>query len=175
MAEIEFRADGFRERAAALQGSRELVLTRLNQMLRKVGQALIGHGKGSGPLGQATPVVTGKLRNSTTGQILRLGNGAMRLEIRQNARTDAGYLYGMGVIGGTRPHIIRPVRARALRFMIGGRVVFAKLVHHPGNAPNPYPIRVLGEQRGRIQEIVNKGGFDLAADLWKPNRNAPKA
>lgn len=38
---------------------------------------------------------------------------------------------------GTRPHIIRPRRARALRFVVGGRVVFAQVVHHPGNRARP--------------------------------------
>lgn len=37
------------------------------------------------------------------------------------------------VTQGTRPHQIRPVRARALRFTVGGRIVFAKHVNHPGN------------------------------------------
>lgn len=34
---------------------------------------------------------------------------------------------------GTHPHTIRPRKAKALRFRIGGRVVFAREVHHPGN------------------------------------------
>lgn len=33
---------------------------------------------------------------------------------------------------GTKPHIIRPRKAKALRFKIGGRIVFAQIVHHPG-------------------------------------------
>jgi hypothetical protein len=37
------------------------------------------------------------------------------------------------VIYGTRPHLIRPRRAQALRFTVGGRVVYAKLVRHPGS------------------------------------------
>jgi hypothetical protein len=36
------------------------------------------------------------------------------------------------VLFGARPHLIRPIRAQALRFTVGGRVVYAKLVHHPG-------------------------------------------
>lgn len=36
------------------------------------------------------------------------------------------------VLFGTRKHIIRPRRAKALRFEVGGRVTFAKIVHHPG-------------------------------------------
>lgn len=42
------------------------------------------------------------------------------------------------VVNGTRPHQIRPVRTKALRFTISGRVVYAKLVAHPGTKPNPF-------------------------------------
>lgn len=42
------------------------------------------------------------------------------------------------VIKGTRPHQIRPVRAQALRFTVGGRVVFAQVVNHPGTRPNDF-------------------------------------
>jgi hypothetical protein len=46
--------------------------------------------------------------------------------------------YSAPVHEGARPHVIRPRNARALRFMIGDRVVFARRVNHPGNAPNPF-------------------------------------
>ncbi len=49
------------------------------------------------------------------------------------------------VISGTRPHIIRPVRAQALRFTVGGRVVFAKIVHHPGTRANNFLLQALRE------------------------------
>jgi hypothetical protein len=40
---------------------------------------------------------------------------------------------------GTRPHVIRPVHAKALRFVgKDGRVVFAKSVYHPGTKPNRF-------------------------------------
>lgn len=42
------------------------------------------------------------------------------------------------VLGGTRPHVIRPVRARALKFTVGGQTVFAKVVFHPGTRPNNF-------------------------------------
>ncbi|MEU4584873.1 hypothetical protein AB0F92_22700 [Kitasatospora aureofaciens] len=51
------------------------------------------------------------------------------------------------VVEGTRPHIIRPRRAKALRFEIGGRTVFAKVVHHPGTRANPFLQRALREGR----------------------------
>lgn len=42
------------------------------------------------------------------------------------------------VLDGTRPHIIRARRAKALRFDMGGRTVFAKQVHHPGTRANNF-------------------------------------
>jgi len=39
---------------------------------------------------------------------------------------------------GTSPHDIYPFKASALRFEVGGDVVFAALVHHPGTAPDPF-------------------------------------
>lgn len=47
------------------------------------------------------------------------------------------------VLNGTRPHLIRPRRKKALRFEVGGEVVFAKLVRHPGTRPNDFLGRAL--------------------------------
>lgn len=43
------------------------------------------------------------------------------------------------VHNGSRRHFIRPRRSRGrLRFMIGGRVVYARVVDHPGYRGNPF-------------------------------------
>jgi hypothetical protein len=43
------------------------------------------------------------------------------------------------VHNGTRRHLIRPRRADGfLRFEIGGRVIYTKIVKHPGNRANPF-------------------------------------
>lgn len=42
------------------------------------------------------------------------------------------------VMQGTNPHDIRPRNKSVLRFEVRGRVVYTKLVHHPGNRPNPF-------------------------------------
>lgn len=39
---------------------------------------------------------------------------------------------------GTRPHTIRPNRARVLHFVIDGQEVWAMEVNHPGTAPRPF-------------------------------------
>jgi hypothetical protein len=47
-------------------------------------------------------------------------------------RVEATAAYAPFVENDTAPHIIRPRRAQVLRFRVGGRVVYAKIVHHPG-------------------------------------------
>lgn len=59
--------------------------------------------------------------------------------------------YALYVHEGTRPHLIRPKRAKALRFNIGGRTVFARLVRHPGTRARPFlrnaALRVASQER----------------------------
>jgi len=76
---------------------------------------------------EKAPKRTGRLRRS----IKRRKHG-------YTGEVTVGVPYAAYVEFGTRPHVIRPVRARALRFKVGGDVVFAKLVHHPGTKPNPF-------------------------------------
>ncbi|GHA94685.1 hypothetical protein [Streptomyces chryseus] len=51
------------------------------------------------------------------------------------------------VLDGTRPHVIRPRRAKALRFDMGGRMVFATKVNHPGTRANNFLGEALREGR----------------------------
>ncbi|MFD3612394.1 hypothetical protein ACFWXA_30870 [Streptomyces atroolivaceus] len=51
------------------------------------------------------------------------------------------------VLDGTRPHIIRPRRKKALRFEVRGREVFAAYVRHPGTRPNNFLARALRQGR----------------------------
>jgi hypothetical protein len=39
---------------------------------------------------------------------------------------------------GTKPHIILPRTKSTLRFASHGKIVYAKIVHHPGTKPNRY-------------------------------------
>lgn len=59
--------------------------------------------------------------------------------------------YAPYVNDGTRPHIIRPRTKQALRFRVGGRTVFAKVVHHPGTRARPFlddALRQVAASRG---------------------------
>lgn len=46
--------------------------------------------------------------------------------------------YSVFVHEGTRPHVIRPRNASALRFKAGGETVFASSVNHPGTRARPF-------------------------------------
>lgn len=79
------------------------------------------------------PVRTGELRES--GKVDGVsGKGNYRAEGAVSFTAP----YAVFVHEGTRPHVIRPRRARALRFEMDGRVIFAAHVNHPGTAPNPF-------------------------------------
>lgn len=75
---------------------------------------------------EAAPVKTGELARSITadarlrGAVLTVTVGS---DLVQAATTNSG----------AKPHTIRPRRARALRFQVGGRTVYAASVQHPGN------------------------------------------
>lgn len=54
--------------------------------------------------------------------------------------------YAAYVNDGTRPHVIRPKRRGGrLRFNVGGRVVYARVVNHPGTRARPFLDRALRE------------------------------
>lgn len=81
-------------------------------------------------------------------EAIRRAPGSMGSTIRVQIRRGPGgdfqgvinvrHPAALYVTGGTRPHIIRPRRAQALRFTVGGRVVYAKFVMHPGTKPNDF-------------------------------------
>lgn len=48
---------------------------------------------------------------------------------------------------GSGPHVIRPRRAKALRFVINGRVIFAAKVNHPGSPGTRFLTRALPAAR----------------------------
>lgn len=88
---------------------------------------------------EAIRLAPGGMKRTISSQVQRGPGGEFRgvISVRHPAA-----LY---VINGTRPHLIRPVRAQALRFTIGGRVVFAKVVHHPGSKPNNFLRKAMRE------------------------------
>jgi HK97 gp10 family phage protein len=95
---------------------------------------------------ERAPRRTGRLTSS-------IHREAGRLEATVGPRAP----YAIYVEYGTRPHVIRPVHARALRFEAGGHIVFAAWVQHPGTRPQSF-IRQTAEtvrgEAGRVFERV---------------------
>lgn len=76
-------------------------------------------------------VDTGALKSSLNYSLVKSGGGLM-VVVGSNNRI--AYIHHEG----TSPHIITPRRAKTLRFSYRGRIVYTKLVHHPGTKPNRY-------------------------------------
>jgi len=85
------------------------------------------------------PVDTGRLRASIRVEARRT------LTLRSVYTIGSDVFYAPFVNDGTRPHIIRPRRGQALRFRVGGQVVFARVVHHPGTRARPFLDQALRE------------------------------
>jgi hypothetical protein len=86
---------------------------------------------------RAAPYETGETQESVDAVNFRFGRFEVGFTI-QATTPQASYTND-----GTRPHIIRPRRARALRFRVGGRVVYARVVHHPGTRATHWFDRVV--------------------------------
>lgn len=96
------------------------------------------------------PVDTGRLRASIKGRASR--TWTLRPQYTVSSNVD----YAPMVHDGTRPHIIRPRTKQVLKFNVGGQVVFAKVVHHPGTRARPFLDRALAEETaGRNYRITN--------------------
>lgn len=78
-----------------------------------------------------TPTRSGRLR---AGNRMRVEQQPGRVvgEVHNNTR------YAAAVHDGSKPHIIRPRRKKVLRFKVGARIVYARLVNHPGTKAQPW-------------------------------------
>lgn len=85
-------------------------------------------------------------RDKLSGQVLKVQTGALRRSIHTNVIDGGNRIIGRVLSSGdvkyagihefggrTPPHEIRPRKADALHFMMGGKAVFAKVVKHPGS------------------------------------------
>lgn len=86
------------------------------------------------------PVDTGRLR-AEIGPAKFSRSWTLRPRVTIEVNVD----YATYVHDGTRPHIIRPRNAQVLRFRVGGQVVYARVVHHPGTRARPFLDRALRE------------------------------
>lgn len=88
--------------------------------------------------GRMANAITSRHMTSDVGRYLEAAAGV-------NPGTHGQRGYAQIVSSGSRPHMIYPRFARALRFVIAGQVIYATRVQHPGTRPNPYLTRFLNE------------------------------
>ncbi len=74
---------------------------------------------------------TGNLQARTDYKLIR--TSTQRIVKVRNAAP-----YAAAIDKGSRPHIIAARRAQALRFEVGGRILFRKWVRHPGTKPTHF-------------------------------------
>lgn len=114
MIEVKVKTSGLKIEALNLKPAISRLISELSEYTEKTMQ-------------EEAPERTGALRKS-----IRKTVSGFEAEIGPQAP------YAVYLEYGTRPHAITPVRARVLRFEVGGEVVFTRLVHHPGSKPNPF-------------------------------------
>lgn len=97
-----------------------------------------------------TPVASGRLLRAN-----RISRSTSTVTILNNEGHAAP------VHEGSRPHKIVPRKARALRFTLGGKTIYAKSVWHPGTTANPYieasifeALENVGEKHARIRKEI---------------------
>jgi hypothetical protein len=96
---------------------------------------------------------TGQLQRATEYKVVKLRSGAKITLLNPKP-------YAAAIDKGASPHVIRPRRARALRFIArGGSVVFAQKVNHPGNKPYKFLYRAT-VAAGRVFEQSMQHGMD---------------
>lgn len=121
---------------ALVKGCREAVLS-----AAKVGEAEV-------KTGHRYKDRTGELTASTKGRVTRdTDRGAEGV-------VEATAPHAVFVHQGTRPHIIEPVRAKALRFEQDGAIRFAQRVQHPGTKADPF----IDQTEPAVDAALERGG-----------------
>lgn len=82
------------------------------------------------------------------------GSWALKRTGNMESTVSSNVKYALVQNEGSDPYEIFPRGAKALRFEVGGRVIFAKSVLHPGIAGTKYIDGAIAETESRISEFV---------------------
>lgn len=134
--------------ASRMAGADRIVQQHLVRGVSDAGKIVEGHAKG------IAPVKTGNYRRNITSQASAVAGGA-------TAIVRAGAPYSIWVERGRGPVV---ARGRALRFEVGGRVVYTKRV---GPAAGHYVFRrTLAATRARVRARLEQAGRDAVRDVF---------
>ena len=64
------------------------------------------------------------------------------------------------VHAGTRPHMIRPVSRRMLRWAVRGDFRFARVVRHPGTKADPFLFEAAAKKEAEVVARLQEGVWD---------------
>lgn len=71
------------------------------------------------------------------------------------SKVSTNVVYALFQEEGTHPYDIYPSSASALQFQIGGKVIYAKSVHHPGVEGKRYVEQSITETNNRADDLVS--------------------
>jgi hypothetical protein len=92
---------------------------------------------------------TGKLQDETTHKVVRSSSGRVfALKMRNPVK------YAAPIDKGAKPHRIAARRRKALRFFVGGQLVFRKSVWHPGNRARRFLYRATHSAGGVFHQAM---------------------
>ena len=121
---------------------------------------------------QSTTLIQNEARRTGQGRF-KNQTGTLRRSIQKRVDgAERGVVftdekYAPYVEFGTRPHTITPKTGKMLAFKVGGKMVFARKVNHPGSKPYPYMTPAFEESTPKVQDIYAKLGAEVVKELAK--------
>lgn len=107
------------------------------------------------------PKQTGEYANSIKVGETTYDGHKIRTEIYTDAIVTSkrdGDVYNLGFLleTGTSPHLIVPIDAKVLHFVIDGKDIFTKIVYHPGTVAQPHFIPALNMNKLVYKQKLNE-------------------
>ncbi|MBU1621822.1 MAG: hypothetical protein KKF27_20770 [Gammaproteobacteria bacterium] len=157
---IEVTLINWKELEQKFGRSREFMYIAANQALRRVGSFLVPALKAKTPIG-----ATARLRNYTVYQVLGKTDD-MRVEVRQSARSETGFFYGVAVRQGTKPHfppyralipwVMKKLGIATEKEAASVAYLVARKISRVGTRANPYHRHVVEENSFRIRQLITE-------------------
>lgn len=115
----------------------------LRRQLKEIGTQLAGRALAATAVDAEVHIERDAARHNRTGALVRSIykrriDGGQAWELGHDPRVAP---YALFVHWGTRAHLIKPRRKKALRWPAGGAFAFAKGVKHPGTKADPWLVR----------------------------------
>lgn len=148
---ITIKVDDITDMKGRMSKSRQVIMSAVKKELTAYGRLLVDEAKSE------APVKTGTLRNSIRFAVRQQGTRSMSLEVTAGNRSRPPVVVKT-ILFGSKPHVITPRRAKALKFTMGGRTVFARRVKHPGTNPNNFMERALSNTTQERHDMVDNIG-----------------